>query len=128
MSSARVDRRERMALETRREILQAARQLFAEHGYAATSMNDIAEQAGVAGFHIEDTDMTGGKHFLRSDGTDLDVSRDRLRPPEEFAVSVQAALSSNDSMAIRIMDGLLGNFGTRQSPFSRLLYRCARSS
>lgn len=37
-----------MALQTRRDILQTARRLFAERGYAATSVNDIAEQAGVA--------------------------------------------------------------------------------
>jgi AcrR family transcriptional regulator len=30
------------------DILRAARSLFAERGYAATSINDIAEQAGVA--------------------------------------------------------------------------------
>jgi AcrR family transcriptional regulator len=48
MASARVDRREQMALQTRRDILQAARQLFAERGYGATSVNDIAEEASVA--------------------------------------------------------------------------------
>jgi AcrR family transcriptional regulator len=37
-----------MALQTRREILLSARRLFAERGYAATSVNDIAEAAGVA--------------------------------------------------------------------------------
>ena len=37
-----------MAQQTRGDILRAARRLFAERGYAATSINDIAEQAGVA--------------------------------------------------------------------------------
>jgi AcrR family transcriptional regulator len=48
MDSTRIDRRERMALQTRRDILQTARRLFAERGYAATSVNNIAEEAGVA--------------------------------------------------------------------------------
>jgi AcrR family transcriptional regulator len=48
MSSARLDRRERMAQQTRREILETARKLFAERGYVATSVSDIAEEAGVA--------------------------------------------------------------------------------
>jgi AcrR family transcriptional regulator len=48
MNSGRIDRRERMALETRRDIVQAARRLFAERGYAQTSVNDIAAEAGVA--------------------------------------------------------------------------------
>jgi len=37
-----------MALQTRTDILQTARRLFAERGYAATSVNDIAEEASVA--------------------------------------------------------------------------------
>jgi len=37
-----------MAQQTRRDILGAARRLFAERGYSATSINDIAEEAGVA--------------------------------------------------------------------------------
>jgi len=48
MNSARIDRREQMALQTRRDIVQTARRLFAERGYVATSVNDIAEEAGVA--------------------------------------------------------------------------------
>ncbi|MBV9417478.1 MAG: TetR/AcrR family transcriptional regulator [Solirubrobacterales bacterium] len=44
----RIDRREQMAQQTRRDILGAARRLFAERGYSATSINDIAEEAGVA--------------------------------------------------------------------------------
>jgi AcrR family transcriptional regulator len=44
----RIDRREQMALLTRADILGAARRLFAQRGYAATSINDIAEEAGVA--------------------------------------------------------------------------------
>ncbi|MBV9600686.1 MAG: TetR/AcrR family transcriptional regulator [Chloroflexi bacterium] len=44
----RPNRREVAAADTRREILRAARQLFAEHGYANTSVPQVAEQAGVA--------------------------------------------------------------------------------
>lgn len=36
------------AAQTRREILRTARQLFAEHGFAGTSVQRIAEEAGVA--------------------------------------------------------------------------------
>jgi AcrR family transcriptional regulator len=44
----RPNRREVAAAETRREILRAARRLFAEHGYANTSVQQIAEDSGVA--------------------------------------------------------------------------------
>ncbi|HEY2316286.1 MAG TPA: helix-turn-helix domain-containing protein [Streptosporangiaceae bacterium] len=48
MSVRRPNRREVAAAETRREILRAARRLFAEHGYAGTSLPQIAEASGVA--------------------------------------------------------------------------------
>jgi AcrR family transcriptional regulator len=47
-STRRPNRREVAAAETRREILRAARRLFAEHGYANTSIHHIAEESGVA--------------------------------------------------------------------------------
>jgi AcrR family transcriptional regulator len=36
------------AAQTRRDILMAARRLFVERGYPSTTVNDIAEEAGVA--------------------------------------------------------------------------------
>jgi len=41
-------RRKKQAAETRQAILAAARKLFAERGYAATPLADIAETAGVS--------------------------------------------------------------------------------
>ena len=48
MSGRRPNRREVAAAETRREILRAARRLFAAHGFAGTSLQQIAEESGVA--------------------------------------------------------------------------------
>ena len=48
MSTPRSTRRQRQREETRIEILNVARGLFAEQGYAATSMATIAKSAGVA--------------------------------------------------------------------------------
>jgi AcrR family transcriptional regulator len=42
------EQRARQAAETREQILEAARRLFAEQGYARTSMEEIARAAGVA--------------------------------------------------------------------------------
>ncbi|MGH2867667.1 MAG: helix-turn-helix domain-containing protein, partial [Solirubrobacteraceae bacterium] len=44
----RVDRRQAQAAETGRLIINAARRLFATQGYGATSIVQIAEEAGVA--------------------------------------------------------------------------------
>ena len=48
MTARRPNRREVAAAETRREILRAARRLFAEHGYASTSVQQVADESGVA--------------------------------------------------------------------------------
>jgi len=48
VKSDRVPLRQRQALETRRSIAGAARTLFAEGGYAATSIEAVAQEAGVA--------------------------------------------------------------------------------
>lgn len=48
MSGKRLNRREVAAAETRREILRAARWLFAAHSYSGTSLHQIAEESGVA--------------------------------------------------------------------------------
>lgn len=44
----RVDGRSARKVETRRRIIQAASELFAEQGYTGTSMDQIAEAAGVS--------------------------------------------------------------------------------
>lgn len=48
MADRRPNRRQIQAEATRRDILTAARRLFAAHGYAATSMAAIAEETGAA--------------------------------------------------------------------------------
>jgi AcrR family transcriptional regulator len=60
--SPRPTRRQDYAEETRRAIIDAARTLFAERGYFATRVNDIAEQARVAPATVYS--VTGGKAGL----------------------------------------------------------------
>jgi AcrR family transcriptional regulator len=55
-------RRERQAQQTRDEILRAARRLFAERGYARTTVRDIAEAAGVSVQTVYDS--VGSKQAL----------------------------------------------------------------
>src|SRR3954447_9720802 len=42
------DKRAQRAKETRRRMLEAARELFVQQGYGATALQEIADQAGVA--------------------------------------------------------------------------------
>jgi AcrR family transcriptional regulator len=62
-------RRERQAQLTRDEILGAARRLFAERGYAATTVRDIAQAAGVSAQTVYDS--VGPKQVLVSRLNDL---------------------------------------------------------
>ncbi|MBI5090197.1 MAG: TetR/AcrR family transcriptional regulator [Actinobacteria bacterium] len=54
--------RERQAQLTRDEILNAARRLFAERGYARTSVRDVAQAAGVSAQTVYDS--IGSKQAL----------------------------------------------------------------
>src|SRR5687768_10693282 len=61
--------RERQAQLTRDEILSAARRLFAERGYARTSVRDIAKAAGVSAQTVYDS--VGSKQTLVARLNDL---------------------------------------------------------
>src|SRR5829696_5863307 len=61
--------RERRAQLTREEILQAARRLFAERGYARTSVRDVAQAAGVSAQTVYDS--IGSKQALVARLNDL---------------------------------------------------------
>jgi AcrR family transcriptional regulator len=61
-TSQDLTRREQYALETRRAIVDAARRLFAERGYFATKVDDIAVEARVSPATVYA--VTGGKAGL----------------------------------------------------------------
>jgi AcrR family transcriptional regulator len=68
-SDAAPSLRERRAQLTRDEILRAARRLFAERGYARTSVRDIAQAAGVSAQTVYDS--VGSKQTLVAALNDL---------------------------------------------------------
>ena len=80
--------RERRAQLTRDEILRAARRLFAERGYARTSVRDVAQAAGVSAQTVYDS--VGSKHELVSQLNDL------IDAEAGVAAIVRAAAESGD--------------------------------
>ncbi len=65
------------ASETRRRILEAATELFVEHGYGATLLPEIAERAGVA---VQTVDFVfGNKRALLKEVVDVAVAGDLER-------------------------------------------------
>ena len=80
--------RERRAQLTRDEILGAARRLFAERGYARTSVRDIAKAAGVSAQTVYDS--VGSKQALVSSLNDL------IDAEAGIAALARAAAESDD--------------------------------
>jgi AcrR family transcriptional regulator len=80
--------RERKAQLTRDEILRAARRLFAERGYARTSVRDIAQTAGVSAQTVYDS--VGSKQALVAALNDL------IDAEAGIGAIVQANLRSDD--------------------------------
>jgi AcrR family transcriptional regulator len=87
--------RERRAQLTRDEILRAARRLFAEHGYAGTSVRDIARAAGVSVQTVYDS--VGSKHALVSRLNDL------IDAEAGVLAIVRAAAESGDPWEVAAM-------------------------
>src|SRR5215204_3120445 len=72
-------RRQVQAAETRRQIVEAARQLFAERGYVGTTIEAIAQAAGVAGETVYAT--FGSKRAILARLVDVSVGGDEQPIP-----------------------------------------------
>jgi AcrR family transcriptional regulator len=86
-------RRQAQARETRRQVVEAARQLFSEHGYAGATIDAIAQGAGVAPETIFAT--FGNKRAILAAVIDVAVGGDHqpvplLQRPGPQAVLQQA--------------------------------------
>jgi TetR/AcrR family transcriptional regulator of autoinduction and epiphytic fitness len=66
--------RQQQARQTRREVLAAAKELFLERGYAATTMADVASRAGVAVQTVYSA--VGGKAAILKEVFDVTVVGD----------------------------------------------------
>jgi AcrR family transcriptional regulator len=100
--------RERRAQLTHDEILRAARRLFAEHGYARTSVRDIAKAAGVSAQTVYDS--VGSKQELVAQLNDL------IDTEAGIGAIVGAGLSSEDAKEVvavsaRVMRSILEHCG-----------------
>src|SRR5512135_1596976 len=96
-------RRAEQAIATRRAVLDAARELFIEHGYAVTTVADIARQARVA---VDTVYATVGRKpaLLREvvetaiSGTDEAVPADQ----HDYVARIRAAGSARGKIAIYV--------------------------
>jgi AcrR family transcriptional regulator len=87
-------RRQAQARETRRQIVEAARQLFAEYGYSGATIEAIAQEAGVAPETIFAT--FGNKRAILAALIDVSVGGDDQPIPLLQRPSPQTVLQEPD--------------------------------
>jgi AcrR family transcriptional regulator len=108
--SYRSPRRERDAAETRRDILAAARELFAAHGYARVTVADIARRACIA-----------VKTVYASAGTKADILTELLAlevassGAQETLAAVRATGDLESAMRVLAQGTRRGNESNRES-------------
>ncbi len=129
-SSARdaLARRRRDAVETRRLLLQAARHRFAVQGYAATTVREIADDAGVNAALIS-------RYFESKEGlfeeclTGVSTELGSSAPTTTSPTSTQATTPPNraaltlDEVAVRIAEQLTGPYSAEHPNQLVLLLR-----
>jgi AcrR family transcriptional regulator len=118
--------RAEQAAATRRAVLDAAGDLFAEDGYAATSIAAIAARAGVA---VDTVYAAAGRKpaLLRElvettlSGTDQAVPADQ----RDYVLRIRAAASAREK--ITIYAAAVSEIGVRMAPVHRALAEAAVS-
>lgn len=112
------ERRRQQAEQTHRDILRAAHRLFTQQGYARTSMEDIAREAGVAVQTVYAA--VGAKRALLLRLNDL---IDEDSGVAEFLE--QLARATTGRAVIRLVAGLTRRFSDRSGSFLTVLETAA---
>ena len=119
--------REEQARRTRQAILSAARQVFAEHGYAATTIAQIAATAGVAVDTVYAS--VGTKPVLMRLLIETAISGiDQAVPAEQrdYVQQVKAAVTAQDK--IRIYAAAVTDINRRMAPLHLVLRGAAATA
>jgi AcrR family transcriptional regulator len=112
--------REAQARATRRAIVSAAAALFAERGYAATTIDAVAESAGVSRKTVFDS--VGGKAALLKLAYDWSLAGDDEPVPMGDRPAIrQIATTSNPEEALRLWVALGADIASRLAPISHVL-------
>ena len=118
-------RRKEQARETRRKILTAARELFFENGYTGTSIDNIANAAGVA---VETIYAAfGNKRSILTSIVDVSVVGDDLPVPLLERPEIQAVHELSDQrLVIKKFSQDIYKVMQRMSPVFELLRATAK--
>ena len=121
----RSDRRRQQAAETRAVVVAAATRLFADRGWSATGMRDVAKEAGVAVETVYGN--FGSKAELLMTAIDVGVVGDAAPVPlsdrAEFAALAEGRLPERVAAAARLVAGI----NQRTGGLRRALHEAAAS-
>lgn len=116
--------RERQARETRRVIVAAAAELFIRQGYAATTLDAVAEAAGVSRKTV--FNVAGGKAALLKLAWDWSlVGDDEPIPMAERPAVKQVQASTDPAESIRLWVDMVAEITERSAPIGRVLAAAA---
>jgi TetR/AcrR family transcriptional regulator, regulator of autoinduction and epiphytic fitness len=119
----RSPRRQAQAEATRSAIVRAAARLFADRGYAGTTMQAVADEAGVA---VESVYKAGSKAQLLRHAHDEAVAGDDRPAALLERDEVRAALTVDDQRAlIRTFSRTVADRARTLSPISRAFVQAA---
>jgi AcrR family transcriptional regulator len=94
-----VSARSEQAARTRQSVLDAARRLFFAHGYAATSLQDIADELGVAKANVY-------YYFRTKDSLMAELLAERIRDLATVLADA-SAIEERDTRAQHLIDGFV---------------------
>ena len=119
-------RRKEQALQTRRQIVEAARQLFLDRGYSGATMEAIAQQAGVA---VETVYATfGNKRAILSRLIDVSLVGDDERIPLLQREGPQAVMNETDQRRqIELFAEDIYNIMSRMTPIFEIIRFAAKT-
>ena len=116
--------REAQARATKRGIVSAAAALFTERGYAATTIDAVAEAAGVSRKTV--FDAVGGKASLLKLAYDWSLAGDDEPVPMADRPAIQQITATTDPVAaLRLWVTVVADIASRVAPISQVLERAA---
>lgn len=117
--------REEQARATRRVIVEAAAELFVDRGYAGTTIDLVAERAGVSRRTVF-ASVTGGKAALLRTAWDWAMVGDDEPVPMAQRPDVQRLMRQGDPLvAVRGWARQVGEVGARVAELARVLVAAA---
>jgi AcrR family transcriptional regulator len=120
----RSELRARQARETRQVVVEAATELFVRHGYAATTLDAVADAAEVSRKTV--FNAVGGKSALLHLAWDRSLTGDDEPVPMAQRPAVRQILASTDpAESVRLWVAMVVDVQVRSAPIGRVLAAAA---